>query len=293
MFNRLFTPKWEHSDPGVRRQALASGAAPAEAMAKAARGDDDPDVRRFAVEHLDDLELLTALTATEPLADIRELAGQRQRALLAATLQAGPPLDTRLETLRQMQSVELCVFLARQAQLTEIRTFALQHVSETGVLCAVATGDPVAAVRRAALERIEDPQGWEAVAREARNKDKQLSRLARERLEAWQQDRADRESAERLCQEMESLGAATLQASDAMRMRRLDTRREQLESAFSPPLTARYRHAREQAAAGIEQLAKLQTERRTLCSELEDLLDAMTSSCLLYTSDAADDYFWV
>ena len=157
MFNRIFTPKWEHADPRIRRQALESGTAPAEAMAKAAREDEDPHVRRCAVERLDDLELLATLATTESLHAIREVAGHRQRELLAGPLQAGLPLDTRLENLRHAHSPELCVFLVRQAQTVEIRTAALKQVNETAVLCTVAAEDPVAAVRRAALERIEDP----------------------------------------------------------------------------------------------------------------------------------------
>jgi hypothetical protein len=272
MFNRLFTPKWEHTDPVIRRKALESGAVPAEAVVKAAREDEDPDVRRCAVELLDDLELLTALAATEPVPGIRELASHRQRDLLAGPLQAGPPLEARLGTLRHAASPGLCEFLVRQAEATEIRTAALEQVKETALLCAVAVEDPVAAVRRTALERIEDPQGWETVAREARNKDKQVSRMARERLDAWQKERSDRESVERLCQEMEALQAGTLKTADSVSIRRLDTQWNQLEPSHTPLLTARYSHARELALAGIERLTALQGARRAICTDLESLL---------------------
>lgn len=275
MFTRLFTPKWEHADPRIRRKALESGAAPAEAVAKAAREDEDPEVRRCAMELLDDLALLAALFTTEPVLDVREVAGHRQRALLAGPLQAGPPLEIRLETLRQVRVPELSVFLVRQAQVAEIRVAALEQVKETDVLCAVAIGDSVAAVRRAALERIEDPQAWETIARETRNKDKQVSRLARERLDAWQQARSDCENAERLCREMEGLLVETLQAGDAVRLRCLDGQWNPLEAVSSPQLIARYRHAREQVAAGIERLAALQGARRAICADLESLLAGM------------------
>jgi len=272
MFNRLLTPRWEHADPRVRRKALESGTAPAEAVVKAAREDEDPEVRRCAVELLDDLALLAALAATEPLPAIRELAGHRQRTLLAGPLQAGPPLETRLETLQQMRAPGLCEFLAREAQVAEIRTSALDQVNETDMLCAIAVEDPVAAVRRAALERIKDPQGWETVAREARNKDKQVSRLARERLEAWQQARSDRESTERLCREMEALLAGGLQADDALRIQRLHRQWEPLESISEAQHAARYQRARELAVAGVEQLVALQGKQRAICVDLENLL---------------------
>jgi hypothetical protein len=275
---RLFTPKWEHADPRIRCKALESGAVPADAVAKAAREDEDPEVRRCAMALLDDLALLAALFAAEPVPDVREAAGHRQRALLAAPLQAGPPLEIRLETLRQMRAPELSVFLVRQAQVAEVRVAALEQVKETDVLCTVAIGDSVAAVRRAALERIEDPQAWETIARETRNKDKQVSRLARERLDTWQQARADRENAERLCREMEGLLAEALQAEDAVRIRRLDGQWNPLESVSPPQLIARYRHAREQVVAGIERLVALQDAKRAICADLESLLAGMNDS---------------
>jgi exonuclease SbcC len=295
MFNRLFTPKWEHADPRVRCQALEGGDAPAEAVAKAAREDEDPEVRRCAVEHLDDLELLAAIAATESVPGIREVADRRQRELLAGPLHAGPPLQVRLEILQRVRTPEFSLFLARQAQVAEIRTAGLEQVNETTELCTIAVEDPVAAVRRAALERIEDPQGWETVAREARKKDKQVSRLARERLDAWQQACSDRDSAEQLCREMEGILAGSLQAGDAIRIRRLDCQWESLESIKSPELTTRYHRARKQVAAGIERLVALQSVKREICADLEHLLagqrdnagsDALSAGDLLDSLEA-------
>jgi len=278
MFTRLLTPKWEHADPRIRRKALESGVAPAEAVAKAAREDEDSEVRRCAMALLDDLALLAILAVTEPVPGIREMADRRQRELLAGPLQAGPPLQVRLETLQRARTPELSLFLVRQAQVAEIRTVALEQVKETNVLCAIAVEDPVAAVRRAALERIEDPQGWETVAREARKKDKQVSRLARKRLDAWQKARSDHENAERLCREMEGLLAGTLQAGDATHIRRLDSQWEPLESKSSLQLTTRYRRARERVEAVIEQLVALQSKRRAICVDLENLLAGMNDN---------------
>ena len=278
MFTRLFTPRWEHADPRIRREALESGAAPAEAVVKAAREDKDPEVRCCALGLLDDLALLTELLATETVPSLREVAGQRQRVLLAGPLHTGPPLELRLETLQQARAPELSVFLVRQAEVADVRVAALEQVKETALLCDIAIGDAVAAVRRAALERIEDPQAWETISRETRNKDKQVSRLARERLDAWQQARADRENTERLCREMEELQARTRHAGDAVHLRRLDGQWAALEPVAAAEFTERYRRARGPVAAGLEQLAVLQGKRRAICEHLEKLLAGLNDN---------------
>lgn len=272
MFARLFRPKWEHSDPRIRRKALESGDAPPEAVAKVAREDADLEVRCCAVAHLTDLNLLAELVGADPLPRIQEAASHRRRELLAGPLPQGPPLEPRLQAIHHAKSPELCAFLARQAQAVEIRTAALQQVEDTDVLCAVAVDDPITAVRRAALDRIEDPDGWEKVARNARKRHKEISRVARERLDAYRKTQSDLEAAERLCVEMEALAGATLHAESPMRFRRLTGQWDKLESPLPPQSTERFEGARAQASARIERFEAMLADRRAICADLEGLL---------------------
>jgi exonuclease SbcC len=278
MFTRLFKPKWEHPDPRVRCQALVSGEVPPEVLAKAAREDRDPAVRHCAVEHLADLEQLAALLASEPLNDIREAASRRQRELLAGPLPGGPPLAARLHAMARTDSPELWAYLARGAQAAEIRSAALERVSDTAVLCAIAVDDPVAGVRRAALERIGDPQGWDVVARDARNKDKQISRMARERLDAHRKSRAEQEAAERLCADLEALASGTPAGGSRQLFLRLTSRWDQLEARPAPQLEERFARARQQVAAVIEQFNAGLAARQVLCAGLEDLSVSLKES---------------
>jgi len=273
MFTHLFKPKWEHADPRIRRQALSSGAAPPEVLAQAACMDEDPGVRRCAVERLTDPELLAELIGTEAETDLRQTAGRRLRDVLAEPLQAGAPLASRLAALQHAPSPELCTFLAREAQAAEIRSAALEVVQDTEILCAIAIDDPVASVRRAALERIGDPQGWETVARDARKKDKQVSRMARERLEDYRRAQAEQEAAERLCSEMEGLAAIPPGEDSQWLIRRITKRWESLQYGAETRVAERFVRARQQAEAASERFAAAMSERRSLCDELERLLD--------------------
>jgi len=278
MFTRLFKPRWEHPDPRVRRQALESGEVPPEVIAKAAREDPDPAVRCCAVERLFDLALLETLYAAESRNDIREAAERRRYELLAGPPQSGPPLASRLESLARAATPGLCAALAREAQAAEVRSAVLNQVHDIDILCAVAVDDPVAGVRRAALERIDDPRGWDVVAREARNRDKQISRLARERLDAYHKRLADQEAAERLCGELEALAAAAVDAGTRRHFLRLTSHWEQLETPPPSPLTERFGNARDRLAASIERFNAMLDERQALCAELENLMEGLRES---------------
>jgi DNA repair protein SbcC/Rad50 len=277
MFTRLFKPKWEHPDPRARCEALGTGEVPSEVLARAAREDLDPAVRRCAVERLGDLELLATLVDTEPPGDLRETASRRQREVLAGPLAGGAPLAARLQAMANAASPELCEYLAREAQVAEIRIAALERVQDTIMLCAIAVDDPVSTVRRAALERIDDPQGWELVARDARNKDKQVSRMARERLEVYRKRQSEQETAERVCAELEALAEIIPGAGCRQQFLRLSSEWGQLEMRPAP-VQERFDQARQQVATLIERYLAVQSERQALCTGLEDLAGSLSPS---------------
>jgi hypothetical protein len=272
MFDRLLKPKWQHPDPRKRQAALESGNVPMEALVAVAREDRDAAVRCCAIRRLDDLGLLTELMRSDPPSQVREAVEQRQQELLATPLEQAPSLEARLASLRDGPSASLCGHLARRAVAVEIRSAALEQVTDIELLSAVAVDDPVASVRRLALERIDDPTGWEIVSRNARNKDKQISRSARERLEAHRQAEADRATAEELCRELEALmAAAGLKPDSQARFQRLCGQWDQLKSPMAPELTTRFTQMRQDVAAKVERFEALMNERRAICTELEAL----------------------
>jgi exonuclease SbcC len=278
MFTRLFKPKWTHPDPRTRCEALVAGEVSQEVLAKAAREDPDPAVRRCAVARLSDLESLAALVAAEPPGDLREAASRRQREVLATPLPGGPPLVARLQAMARAASPELGAHLAREAHEPEIRIAALELVRDTVTLCAIAIDDPVATVRRAALERIGDPQAWETVARGARNKDKQISRMARERLDGYRKLQSEQETAERVCAELEALAEVPPGAGSRQQLLRLSSQWDQLETRAAAPLQERFAGARQQVATAIDRYLAVIDERQALCTALEELSTSLSGS---------------
>jgi hypothetical protein len=276
MFDRLLKPKWQHPDPRKRQVALESGNVPLDALTTVAREDSDPGVRCCAIKRLDNLRLLAELLQADPPSRVREAVEQRQQELLARPLDQLPVLDERLTIIRALESRGLCGFLARNAVAVEIRSAALEWVSDTQLLSAVAVDDPVASVRRLALERIDEPEGWEIVSRNARNKDKQLSRTARDRLEAFHKAQSEREAAEGICKELEELlGSEQLKPDSQARYQRLCGQWDQLAVSLAPELASRFAQARQQAATRIQQFELLLNERRATCTELESLCERL------------------
>jgi hypothetical protein len=276
MLGRLFKPKWDQNDPATRRKALESGEVPSEVVTRMALQDSAVDVRLAAIERLQCLYTLHALaTAPQESAVVREAAAGRQREILALPEHHQPSVASRVEMLQVLHSPSLCAFLARSALAAEVRLAALAWVADSELLCTVAVEDPVAAVRRAALERTDDPVDWEVIARRARNKDRQISRTALARLEAYRAAVADAEQAQRLCEAIEALAANEPSNRGRSELQRITAQWQRLDSALPPPLLARFEAASERLTQAIQRFESRYGERSALCSELDALLGTL------------------
>lgn len=271
IFSRFRRPRWEHPDASVRREAVGAGAVPGEQLARVVREDQDPEVRRLAVVRLDQLSLLHELAVGDRDEAVRSRAQERLVQLLSVDPASPPPLAERLAVVKRLRDPVLSEQLALRAQDPDIRLAALETVTDTETLCAIAVGDNLASVRRAALDHIVEPQGWEQVAREARGRDKQVARTARQYLQAHRRALAQRRQAGDLCSAMEALGEAPAGAGMRARFRALVLRWERLEPAPPEDQQARFARARALAEAPIARFEASQGRAQELCAQLERL----------------------
>src|SRR6266545_2322427 len=151
----LFRPKHKHSDATVRAEAVrALGVEDARLLADIARSDDDPSIRRLAVDKLTDPDLLAEIAASEQDPTVR--AHARSRAVdrfLSAALSGQGDLDGAI--------------------------LWLAGLDEQRPLAQLACRAPSAQHRRRALEKLSDPRALADVVREARETDVALAALAR------------------------------------------------------------------------------------------------------------------
>jgi len=270
MFPRLFKPKWEHPDPAVRVAALTEADIQPAVLERLAADDADPTVRQAAILRVGDLALLSRLAEADRAEAVRAAAQARVIELVCAPETAVPPIGERLSLLRGPMDSGIAARVVQDARSAEVRLGVLDRVADPEVLAAVACQDPVASVRRAAFDLIVDPAGWERVARECRDRDRQLSRVAREKVEAHERAAAELAKAEGLCAELEALlpGGPDLAAGS----RRLLREWQGLAGPLPPAVVERFEGTQAAIAETLARREALEGERRGLCEEVESLL---------------------
>ena len=202
--SNLFKPKWQHSDPAVRKQALLaltpeSGSDNLRQMASA---DSSPEIRQLALKRLNDLDLFETAANADTDPDVRELAKKMVLQFLSGQHPSAPPLAARLAKIRSTQDAQLKEYVAKNADEAELRLAALIGISKESVAADLAINDTDLEVRRAALERVRSKATLERIARATKNKDKVISRNARERYE---QIVADEEKPRRISEQRRNI----------------------------------------------------------------------------------------
>jgi len=275
ILSRFLKPKWQHTDPETRKQALQGMEPTNPTLTELARQDADPSIRRAALERLDDLDLLQTLAREEANLEVRAAAQEQYQRVLAGKIPAGPPLAKRLERLRQSADPKLVEFLLRHAVDSDLRLAALEQVTSEPLLAEIAGQNAHLDVRLTALERVQDPELLEQVVRQSRNRDKRVYRQAKERLDAHQTAQAQAAHLEQLCSEMENLCWDGESGLNAGRFPKLDQEWRSHESGASPEQRQRYAQARERFLAERQTSANRRTQRLELIASLESLLERL------------------
>ncbi len=275
ILSRFLKPKWQHTDPTARKQAVQGLESTDPMLSELARQDPDPAVRHAALERLGNFDLLQRLAREDADISIQTAATARYRALLAGQTADSPTLIERLERLKHDLDTDVTDYLLRHAVEPELRLAALERIDTEPALAEIAQRDTHLEVRLAALERVHDPELIDQIARHSRNRDKRLYRRARERLDTLIAEQASATHRERICAEMENLRWDGESGTNAGRFPKLEQEWRDQEAAAPPELRERYIQARTIFLTERQASASRRSQRLELATSLDVLLERL------------------
>ncbi len=172
----LFTPKWQHTDAQVRLNAL-DASTDVQVISTLAVDDSDQDVRIKAISLLPNNELLIQLISDKN-AQIKQAATQQ---FLAVNL-GSHDAQQQLLKIEHIQDTQLLMTIATVMGNNELAQAALSNIQDEQQLVIFINQSASAKARLLAMEKISQPELLKALEKQFKNKDKTLTRLAKNKL---------------------------------------------------------------------------------------------------------------
>lgn len=259
----------QHPDSAQRLQAIAQLAPEAKALAQLLATDPDAQVRAAAAARCADAQALEAALRAEREPAVREAIGAALGRQIATGADA-VAVQRLLDAPDCPQALRAAVAL--HASDDERRRLALEAIADEEALVDVALAAAHAPQRLAAAERVRAPQALRRLYEGAKERDRGLARLARQRLDELAQRARDAAAADELLAQAAALveqpGAVVMAAVE------LDRRWRKLRLGEDPQRQARWEE--------IGQAFQSRFERERLAQQaharLEHRLDAWLAS---------------
>lgn len=173
-FFDIFRPRWRHSDPDVRAEAVRGLDDDQQDLFGTIAGDDpDPRVRRVALKRVVDPAELLELAAAENDPQLRALAEERGLAAIFSS-----PRPRALAAVGKLTSARELVEVVRKAHAA-VAAAAVARLADEAALADAAVQAPDAEVRKAALAKVRDADHLREVCLRATDKDIGLAALER------------------------------------------------------------------------------------------------------------------
>jgi DNA repair protein SbcC/Rad50 len=305
--SKLFKPKWQHKNPDIRKQALlgltGQSAEDRAVWLHVAKHDHEPELRKLAIKHLIDPQLLGEIALTDTDHAVKDQAKQRLQRILAGQLDHPLTLEERLRLLADSNDTEVLEYIASYGRDVELRLAAVERITREALLGDIAIQDPEPRVRHIAIERVTQASTLERVFKQTRTKDKRVSRIAKERLTALEESAHRpvriREEAESICTHIEDLAQSQNWDRAELQLERLQTQWTLIAQEVPQPLTARYNaalqgfhdakhHAKEETTQREHtRLTQLRQLKDDICRSLEGLQQDLQQRHTLNEADEA------
>lgn len=287
IFKRFLSPKSQR--PGLPPDQ--------EGLLAIVRGEADNALRREACRHIHRLPALREIAEADADAGVRELAMAHYRRLLCGGHNGeAPTLAERLAELATLSDQRVIEQVAAAAVEPQVRLAAIARLEGPEALIACACNDALAANRSAAAERIAERAALERLLRSIGRRDKNVHRIARQRLKEIHEREARparvRAQCAELCEKLERLGRFESWQQDLALLELIDRQWAEIEADADAESRSRYQALRERFLAAYqayraEHAAEIaaQEAREALRQERAGLLDEL-AACAALTDES-------
>lgn len=303
MFKSLFKPKWQNAKPEVRIAAIGNFSTDnpeqKHILEQMAHNDVVPAVRIAAIQRIRNIDTLISVIQSERDGDTQQKVQSHLMSLLAEG-GAGAGMGRALAAMSSDSLLQLLERAKNQALGERI----LAGIEDQKALASLAVRLPLAALRQAAAQRVDEQALLEEMVKAARGKDKSVYRIAREKLDAIHSEQQAEASTEQkineICAALEAHARLSMDPLYVAKFEQLQKQWQRLQTQANADQWARYQRTQALCRAHIDENAaeasKLEEEARkqreaveervAACEQLEEAFKQLSFNAVLGSDDA-------
>ena len=267
LFQNLFKPKWKNKDPDIRKQALIhlDKESNQDVFMQIATHDPSPELRLLALKRITDLAAVNKIAHADSDNNIQELGNKILCQMLSGEAEGSLDNDQRQEKISQLDNHKVLEYIAQKGVTPALRLTAIKKVNRESLLGNLAINDNDAKIRKTAVTQITQKSTLERVFKTTKTKDKVISRIAKEKLDAM--IREEELPIKRLmdqkilCEKMEALGAKGLWERDKIQFDNLSDQWQALSEGQTLELLNRFDEAKNQFSKNYQKYLKRHEEQ--------------------------------
>ncbi len=301
LFQRFLAPKWKNKNPDIRKQALIALNRDdnQSIFLDIANHDNVSDIRQLATKRLNNLDELLNISTNNSDTYVRDLAHKLISQILANSTDICE--KDRIEKITALdeqspQKQKTLEFIALKGDTSPVRTAAINKINREALLGDLAIKDPDQQIRISTAQRLNHKSTLERVLKATKNKDKQISKIIKTKLEEItaeaQRPKLLLAQQKSICLSMEQLGNKGLWERDKtqfdqlneqwqkldkemelVHQSRFDTASTAFQDKFAGYLTRNEARLKEEAA-----LLPIKQEKQTALEQLNKLVDAINNN---------------
>jgi len=198
ILSKLFTPKWKHKSPQVRKRTLLALDAKAETSQSiyidVVKNDPELFIRRIALQRITDIDQVQSFRDSRVDKEIYEEATKRLCELLSGYSDKYS-VDQLLDRLKNITEYRVFEYVARYGRFVELQKYAINKIDSDTVLVDVIANTESIENKQLALEKLKSVNALKNVVKLFKRKDKNIVALAQEKIDKLSEQRDGEKSA--------------------------------------------------------------------------------------------------
>ena len=281
IIKRFLTPKWQHSNPEKRKQALLKldnkHSDYADILRQLAR-DPNTEIAQLAISRMHNLQTLGELLNQETNENRQQDFIKRATDILCANESESPSEVEKLGFVDSCQQQELLVHLSNRALGQTIQLAALKKIHSEDDLINIACQSSSPTIRLAAAEKVCSHDKLLSLSKQLRGRDKATYRLVKDRLTQENEKRAKQKEniqfRENLLSAIESLAPKSYFPQYPQKFALLKKQWSEIEEQYRPSeLEQRFQQASLLCQALVEEKRAEEQQQQESLAAAEELIN--------------------